>query len=136
MEYMLHYGLLAHKYLIYAYIAVLFFHLAVLLKSEDGSRYRRFMLIYNPMLILPTLGGVLFSGLVLLTVNQFSFDIANSVMIVASIGLIIHEYKRAKELRLTPNAEFSHYKKRALRYLATNIFIVFVTTFIAIKFAS
>jgi len=132
MDYMISYGIAAHKWLIYAYIAVLFFHLFKLIKAEDASRYRKFMLIYNPATTLPTLGGVLFSGLVMLTVSGFAFNPANIIMIIASIGMIIHEFKRAKELRYTPNAEFSTYKKRALRYIATNLFLVFTTTAAAI----
>ena len=135
MDYMMHAGLLAHKYLIYSYIAVLFFHLFKLLKAEDASRYRKFMLIYNPMLVLPTLGGVLLSGLVMFTAMHFNLNIATGAMIVASIGLIVHEFKRAKELRYTPNEEFATYKKRALRYIATNLFLVFITTFIGVKFS-
>ena len=131
-------GLLAHKYLIYAYLAVLVFHLYKLLrvKVEDLAAYKRFMLVYNPMLVLPTLGGILFSGLVIFTAIGFSFDVANSVMIIAAVGLVMHEFKRAKELQPTLKEEFAQYKKRALRYLGTNIFIIFVTIFIAVKFAS
>lgn len=129
-------GLLAHKYLIYSYIAVLFFHLFKLLRAEDITAYRKFMLIYNPMLILPTLGGVMLSGLVMFTVNGFDFDIANTTMIVASLGLMIHEFKRAKELRSTLKEEFDGYKKRAIRYIGSNFVIVFVTIFIAVKYAS
>ena len=136
MDYMMHAGLLAHKYLIYSYIAVLFFHLFKLLRADDITAYRKFMLIYNPMLVLPTLGGVLFSGLVMFTAIGFDFNVASSTMIVASIGLIIHEFKRAKELRYTTKEEFSAYKKRALRYIATNLFLVFVTTFIGVKFGA
>ena len=136
MEYMLTSGLLAHKYLIYSYLAVLFFHLFKLIKAEDPSSYRRFMIIYNPMLTLPTLGGVLFSGLVLLTAMGFTFNTANIIMIVAALGMVMHEFKRSRELKLTPNSEFASYKKRALRYILTNIALVFLTTFLAIFFRS
>ncbi len=135
MDYMLHIGLLAHKYLIYSYIAVLFFHIFKLVKVEDVTHYRRFMLIYNPMLTLPTLGGVIFSGLVMFTALDFHFDTAIVIMIIAAIGMIVHEFKRAKELKTTLKEEFGTYRKRALRYLATNLFLVFLTTFLAIKFS-
>ena len=135
MDSMIHAGLLAHKYLIYSYIAVLFFHLFKLLRADDITAYRKFMLIYNPMLTLPTLGGVLLSGLVMFTAMQFQFNIANSVMIVAAVGIVMHEFKRAKELRYTTNEEFPTYKKRALRYLLTNLLLIFVTTFIGVKFS-
>ncbi len=134
MDYMMHVGLLAHKYLIYSYIAVLFLHLFKLLRTDDITTYRKFMLIYNPMLVLPTLGGIVLSGFVMFTAMHFSFNVANSVMIVASIGLVVHEFKRARELRYTTEEDFPIYKKRALRYLLTNLFIVFVTTFIGVKF--
>ena len=135
MDYMMHAGLLAHKYLIYSYIAVLFFHLFKLLRAEDVSAYRKFMLIYNPMLVLPTLGGVLLSGLVMFTAIHFEFNIANSVMIIAAVGLVMHEFKRAKELRYTTSDEFPKYKKRAMRYLLTNLALIFVATFIGVKFS-
>ncbi len=136
MDYMMHAGLLAHKYLIYSYIAVLFFHLFKLLRADEITAYRKFMLVYNPMLILPTLGGVLLSGLVMLTAMHFTFNIANSVMIAASLGLIIHEFKRAKELRYTTAEDFPVYKKKALRYIASNLILVFVATFVGVKFSS
>ena len=133
MDYMMQSGLFAHKYLIYSYIAVLFFHIFKLVKAEDIGRYRRFMLVYNPMLTLPTLGGVMLSGLVMLTALHFVFDTANIIMIIASLGMTVHEFKRSKELKTTFKEEFGAYRKRALRYLATNLFLVFLTTFLAIK---
>ena len=136
MDYMMQMGLLAHKYLIYAYLAVLAFHLFKLLTVKDVSAYKRFMLVYNPMLIIPTLGGVMLSGLVMFTAIGFTFDIANSAMVVASIGLLMHEFKRAKELQPTLKEEFGSYKKRALRYIGSNFVIIFATIFIAVKFAS
>ncbi len=135
MDYMMHMGLLAHKYLIYAYLAVLTLHLFKLLNVKDVSAYKRFMLIYNPMLVIPTLGGVMLSGLVMFAAIGFRFDIANSAMIVASAGLLMHEFKRSKELQPTLKEEFGSYKKRALRYIGSNFVIVFVTTFVAVKFA-
>ena len=136
MDYMMQMGLLAHKYLVYGYLAVLVYHLYKLLRVEDVSAYKRFMLVYNPMLILPTLGGVMLSGLVMFTAIGFHFNIANSAMIVASLGLVIHEFKRAKELQPTLKEEFGSYKKRALRYIGSNFVIIFGTVFVAVKFAS
>lgn len=136
MDYMLQMGLVSHKYLIYAYLAVLAFHLYKLLNVKDVSAYKRFMLVYNPMLVLPTLGGVMLSGLVMFTAMGFTFNVANTAMIIASVGLVAHEFKRAKELQPTLKEEFGNYKKRAIRYIATNFFIIFVTIVIAVKFAS
>ncbi len=136
MENLIEYGILSHKYLIYAYLAVLLFHIFIVIKAKDIILYKRFIYIYNPILIIPTLGGVLFSGLVVFTAIGFSIDFANISMIIASIGIIIHEVKRVRELRGVTSDSFKSYKRLAFRYLGSNIVLVLIVVVIAVKFSS
>ncbi len=133
MDYMINFGILSHKYLIYSYIFVLFIQIYMLLKAEDINRYKKFVIVFNPMLTLPTIGGVVFSGLVLLTALKFQFNIAIVVMIISSVIMITNERIRVKKLERTLKDEFESYKKFALKLFVLNLFFVFVTTFLAVK---
>jgi hypothetical protein len=123
---MYNFALLSHSYSIYGVILIILINFIVTFSQQHLAKLRRFMLIFTPMGSV-MLGGVIFTGIIMMTAKHLEFTLQNIVMIITSIVLIILEVKRSKALRYIKAEEFMDYKKTAYTLLGIELFIVIAT---------
>ena len=92
-------GLSLHSIGGIAILAVVFLNLFMLISAKDLNKYRRLMSIFLIPLTQSILGGVIFSGIVMMAAKHLDFTVENIVMIVISIVFILIEVKRIKSLK-------------------------------------
>ena len=125
MEYMYHYGISAHFYGVFGILTVILINMFVTQKAQNIAKLRRFMVIFTPMGSV-MLGGVIFTGVIMMAAKHLEFTWQNNLMIAVSIVLIILEAKRAKKLRYIKQEQLPAYKNFAFMLLSIQSTLVIV----------
>jgi hypothetical protein len=127
MNEMYNMGLSIHSLGSGALLGVILINIFFLNAAKDINKFKRLMSILLMPLNSAVLGGVIFTGIVMMAAKHLDFTVANIVMIVISIILIILEVKRSKTLRLVnPKAEgaMSAYKTYAMNIMYIEIVLI------------
>jgi len=93
-------GLSIHSIGAVALLGVVFLNVVVLMRVKDLHYYRRMMSIFLMPLTSMVLGGMLFTGTIMMAAKHLDFTIPNIAMIIISVVLIVFEAKRSKTLKL------------------------------------
>ena len=122
MNEMYNMGLSIHSFGSVALLGVVFINILYLKSANDLNKYKRKMSILLMPLSSMVLGGVIFTGIVMMAAKHLNFSIANIAMIFISVVLIILEAKRSKTLKYI-NSKKEHGLK-AYKNFAMRIFYV------------
>jgi hypothetical protein len=80
-------------------LVVVFLNIVILFRIKDLSYYKRMMSVFLMPLTAMVLGGMIFTGVIMMAAKHLDFTIPNIAMIIISIILIFFEVKRAKTLK-------------------------------------
>ncbi len=113
MNEMYNMGLSLHSWSAVAVLAVIFLNLFVLISSDNLAKYKRMNALYLLPLVITVLGGLIFTGMVMMAAKHLAFSVENIIMIVLAVVLIVLEAKRLKGLKYlstTKEHAFNVYK--------------------------
>jgi len=102
MNEMYNMGIVTHYYSVWAVFGVILLNLFMLNKADDVQKYRRFNTLFMPIGSM-FIGGVIFTGVIMMAAKHLDFTIENILMIVIGIYIIVLEAKRSKKLRFIKN---------------------------------
>jgi hypothetical protein len=91
-------SIVTHNFGVIGILIVVFINLGLLLSATDIKKYKRVMSLFTPIGSL-AIGGVIFTGIVMMAAKHLHFTIENVVMILFAIGVISLEVTRAKTLK-------------------------------------
>jgi len=120
-------GLSIHSIGAVALLSVIFLNVLILFRIKDIHYYRRMMSIFLMPLTSMVLGGMLFTGVIMMAAKHLDFTVPNIAMIIISIILIILEVKRSKTLKYLNSKKenaFKIYKPFGLKLLYIEFIIV------------
>lgn len=127
MNEMYNMSIVTHGTFVFWMLAMILVNYVVILGSDDLAMYRRKRSIFYVPLDFVGLGGVIFTGVVMMASKHLAFTMENIVMITAGFLFIILEVKRAKELKFVNNADkFTGYKNYAKKILLVEFSITFL----------
>lgn len=121
MEEMYNMSIVTHYYSVVGVLIVILMNFFMLYKAVKIPTYQRQMSLFTPIGLIP-LGGVIFTGIVMMAAKHLDFSIENIVMIVFSLCLIILEAKRVKTLKYL-RSDLEQYKKYAVKLLLIEMFL-------------
>ena len=126
MNEMYNMSIVAHYYSVWAVLGGIFLNLFMIIKADNIDKYKRFNTLYNP--INGTfIGGVIFTGIVMMAAKHLNFSIENIVMILIALYIIWLELKRNKALKIIKDdyhSSFQFYKFFAMRMLITQMLLL------------
>jgi len=114
-------SIVTHYYSVIGVLIVILMNFFMLYKAVKIPTYQRQMSLFTPIGLIP-LGGVIFTGIVMMAAKHLDFSIENIVMIVFSLCLIILEAKRVKTLKYL-RSDLEQYKKYAVKLLLIEMFL-------------
>lgn len=114
-------SIVTHYYSVVGVLIVILMNFFMLYKAIKIPTYQRQMSLFTPIGLIP-LGGVIFTGIVMMAAKHLDFTIENIVMIVFSLCLIILEAKRVKTLKYL-RSDLEEYKQYAAKLLLIEIFL-------------
>ena len=114
-------SIVTHYYSVVGVLIVILMNFFMLYKAIKIPTYQRQMSLFTPIGLIP-LGGVIFTGIVMMAAKHLDFTIENIVMIVFSLCLIILEVKRVKTLKYL-RSDLEQYKKYAVKLLSIEMFL-------------
>lgn len=114
-------SIVTHYYSVVGVLIVILMNFFMLYKAVKIPTYQRQMSLFTPIGLIP-LGGVIFTGIVMMAAKHLDFTIENIVMIVFSLCLIILEVKRVKTLKYL-RSDLEQYKKYAVKLLLMEMFL-------------
>jgi hypothetical protein len=120
-------SIVTHNFGVIGILGVIIVNMVMLLKAKNIQKYKREMRIFTP-LGSTAIGGVIFTGIVMMAAKHLDFTMANIVMIVFAVLLIVLEAKRVstlKHLAEDKNA-LKSFKTYAFRLLLIEIIITIV----------
>jgi len=91
-------SIVTHNLSVIGILIVVFINLVLLLSATDIKKYKRVMSLFTPIGSL-AIGGVIFTGIVMMAAKHLHFSVENIVMILFVIGVISLEVLRAKTLK-------------------------------------
>jgi len=91
-------SIVTHNLSVIGILIVVFINLVLLLSTTDIKKYKRVMSLFTPIGSL-AIGGVIFTGIVMMAAKHLHFSVENIVMILFVIGVISLEVLRAKTLK-------------------------------------
>ena len=91
-------SIVTHNLSVIGILIVVFINLVLLLSATDIKKYKRVMSLFTPIGSL-AIGGVIFTGIVMMAAKHLHFSVENIVMILFAIGVISLEVLRAKTLK-------------------------------------
>jgi hypothetical protein len=106
-------GLSLHSWSAVGVLVMIFINLFILISSKELAKYKRLNALYLMPLEITVLGGLLFTGVVMMAAKHLDFTIENILMILLGIVLIVLEAKRMKALKYlstTKEHAFAAYK--------------------------
>lgn len=121
MNEMYNMSIVIHYYSVVGVLIVILMNFFMLYKAIKIPTYQRQMSLFTPIGLIP-LGGVIFTGIVMMAAKHLDFTIENIVMIVFSLCLIILEAKRVKTLKYL-RSDLEEYKQYAAKLLLIEIFL-------------
>jgi len=106
---------------------VIFLNLFLLISSDNLAKYKRINALYLMPLVVTVLGGLIFTGMVMMAAKHLAFSVENIIMIVLAVALIVLEAKRLKALKYlstTKEHAFNVYKPFARTILQIEFVLV------------
>lgn len=126
MNEMYNMGIVTHGTFVFWMLAMILVNYVVILVSDDLKIYRRKRGIFYVPLDFVGLGGIIFTGIVMMASKHLAFSIENIAMIVASLLFIILEVKRAKEFKFVNSTQkFMSYKLVVKKILLVEFAVTF-----------
>ena len=127
MNYMYHFGIMAHYYSALGILVVILFNMYKIQRATNLQKLRRFMTIFTPMGSV-MLGSVVFTGVIMMAAKHLEFTWQNNLMIAIALVFIVLEVKRAKRLRFLMQKELDSYKQFAFVLLSIEAAMVVVVS--------
>jgi len=126
MNEMYNMSIVAHYYSVVAVFLSILLNLVMLIKADDIKKHKRFISLYNP--IGGTfMGGIIFTGVVMMAAKHLDFTIENILMILIAIYMIWLDVKRNKALKIIRtdfHSSFQFYRFFAMRMLITQMLLL------------
>jgi ATP/ADP translocase len=119
-------SIVTHNYSVYFLLGVILLNLLFLVTAKEIKKFKRTMRLFNPYTGIG-IGGVVFTGVVMMAAKHLDFTIENIVMIAFSVALIMLEVKRTTRLKYTNSKEVNaleNYKEFAFKIIAIEILLV------------
>ncbi|MDQ7060302.1 MAG: hypothetical protein Q9M43_03940 [Sulfurimonas sp.] len=91
-------SIVTHYYSVIGILVVIGMNAIMLANAKDIAHYQRQMSIFTPLSSM-ALGGIIFTGVVMMAAKHLDFSIENILMIVFSLVIIVLEVKRIKTLK-------------------------------------
>jgi len=110
-------------------MATILLNMFILNNAQDIKKYKRVVALYLSPLSITVVGGVLFSGTIMMAAKHLNFTLENIVMIVISVLLIVFEAKRLKRVKfVNPKQEGAmvFYREYASKILWIELALVLV----------
>ncbi|MFT5661349.1 MAG: putative membrane protein [Sulfurimonas sp.] len=108
-------SIVTHYYSVIGILVVILINTVMLRRAVNIKDYQRQMSLFTPIGSM-AIGGILFTGIVMMAAKHLDFSVENIIMIVFSLVIIYLEVKRAKGLKyLNPNVKnaLDNFKKYA-----------------------
>lgn len=121
MEEMYSMSIETHYYSVIGILIVISLNFFMLFKAENIPDYQRQMSLFTPIGSI-AIGGIIFTGVIMMAAKHLEFSIENIVMIVFSIAIIYLELKRVKTLKHL-KSDLNKYKKYANILLTIEVFL-------------
>jgi len=121
-------SIVMHDVGLVALIMAILVNMMMLRSAADRKRYTKRMRIYMPFSVM-SLAAVMFTGTVMMASKHLAFDMANIVMVLASIVLIVLESRRYRELKYMDRIRegaLEEYKSAMIRLMAAELAIVII----------
>lgn len=121
-------SIVMHDVGLVALIIAILVNMKMLHGAEDRKRYTKRMRIYMPFSVM-SLAAVMFTGTVMMASKHLAFDLANIVMILASVLMIVLEsrrYRRLKYMDRSREDALGRYKSETMRLMVAELMIVFI----------
>jgi len=126
MNEMYNMSIVAHYYSVVAVFLSILLNLVMLIKANDIEKHKRFVSLYNP--IGGTfMGGIIFTGVVMMAAKHLNFSIENILMILIAIYMIYLDVKRNKALKIIRtdyHSSFQFYRLFAMRMLVMQMLVL------------
>ncbi|MDQ7044907.1 MAG: hypothetical protein Q9M32_03215 [Sulfurimonas sp.] len=116
-------SIVTHYYSVIGILVVIGMNAIMLANAKDIAHYQRQMSIFTPLSSM-ALGGIIFTGVVMMAAKHLDFSIENILMIVFSLVIIVLEVKRIKTLKYlkkSDNTLLVAYKRMAFSMLALEL---------------
>ncbi len=127
MNEMYNMSIVAHSSFVFLILGIVGINYLILWVSNDFIFYKRKRELFYAPLDSLGIGGIIFTGIVMMAAKHLSFSIENILMIVVSILFIFLEVKRSKGLKLVNSLEkFLLYKNYAKKILLSEFIITLV----------
>ncbi len=121
MEDMYKMSIVMHYYSVVGILIVVLVNFIMLFKAQNISKYQRQMSLFTPIGSM-AIGGIIFTGIVMMAAKHLDFSIENIIMIIFSLAIIILEVKRVKTLKYL-KSDLDAYKKYAQVLLFIEVFL-------------
>jgi len=126
MNEMYNMSIVAHYYSVVAVFLSILLNLVMLIKADNIEKHKRFVTLYNP--IGGTfMGGIIFTGVVMMAAKHLNFSIENILMILIAIYMIYLDFKRNKALKIIRtdyHSSFQFYRLFAMRMLVMQMLVL------------
>jgi len=118
MNEMYNMSIVTHGTFVFLMLAMILVNYVVILVSDDYIHYKRKRGIFYLPMDFVALGGVIFTGIVMMASKHLDFTIENIIMIAVSLLFIVLEITRAKEFKFVSTRDkFITYKIYAKKIL-------------------
>jgi hypothetical protein len=126
MNEMYNMSIVAHYYSVVAVFLSILLNFTMIILADDIEKHKRFVTLYNP--IGGTfMGGIIFTGVVMMAAKHLDFTIENILMILIAIYMIWLDTRRNKALKIIKtdyHSSFQFYRFYAMRMLLTQILLL------------
>ena len=126
MNEMYNMSIVAHYYSVVAVFLSILLNFTMIILADDIEKHKRFVTLYNP--IGGTfMGGIIFTGVVMMAAKHLDFTIENILMILIAIYMLWLDTRRNKALKIIKtdyHSSFQFYRFYAMRMLLTQILLL------------
>ena len=125
MNEMYNMSVVLHGGFVFLLLGMILVNYAMLTVASELSRYRRKRSVILHPIDFVSMGGIIFTGIIMMAAKHLDFTIENIAMIAAAVIFLVAEKKRGKEFKfIKNNDEFEVYKPYAKKILMMEFFIV------------
>ncbi len=121
MDEMYDMSIITHYYSVIGILIVILLNFLMLIRAKTRVDYQRKMSLFTPIGSI-AIGGVIFTGIVMMAAKHLEFSVENIIMIIFSVAIIILEVKRVKTLKYL-KSDLEAYKKYASVLLSIEVFL-------------
>jgi len=126
MNEMYNMSIVTHNYSVIGILGTILINIILLMRAKDIKKYARTMSLFMPI-IMTVIGGIIFTGVIMMAAKHLDFTIENVVMILFAVALIVLENRRSKKLqRLDKSDDYAltFHKVDAFRIIKIEIVLV------------